>query len=86
MADEEGSLNRTSVGICVTSAQHFHVVIVIVVVDGTVERQQNHLRNLERAEWRHDEISFDDIHNDVEINAHIGRVNVVMNFGLELEL
>lgn len=46
MADEEGAPDGTSVGVCVTSAQDSHVVIVIVVIDGTVKRQQNHLRNL----------------------------------------
>lgn len=48
MADEECATNGTSVGIAVATAQHSHVMIVVVVIDGTVECQQNHLRNLKR--------------------------------------
>jgi hypothetical protein len=52
MADEECTLNWASVWIRVLAAQHFDVVIIIVVVDGTVECQQNHLRNLNGKEER----------------------------------
>lgn len=46
MTDEEGSLYRTAVGIRVFSTQEFHVLIVVVVINSAVERQQNHLWNL----------------------------------------
>lgn len=46
MANEERASDGASVGVLVLSAQELLVVIVIVVIDGTVERQQNHLRDL----------------------------------------
>lgn len=46
MANKECASDRASVGVLVTPAQELLVVIVIVVIDGTVERQQNHLRDL----------------------------------------
>lgn len=46
MANKECASNRASVGVLVTPAQELLVVIVVVVIDGTVERQQNHLRDL----------------------------------------
>lgn len=48
MADEECSANGASVGVAIAATQHSHVMIVVVVIDGTVECQQNHLRNLKR--------------------------------------
>lgn len=47
MADEECTLYGASVGVRVLSAQKLDVVVVIVVIDGTVECQHNHLWNLQ---------------------------------------
>lgn len=75
MADEECALYGASVGIRVLSAQKLDVVIVVVVIDGTVECQHNHLWNLQA--WRDREIWWkmfklpDDIHNDVDNNSHV---------------
>lgn len=50
MAYEECAPDGTSVGVCVFSTQNTVIVIVIVVIDGPVECQQNHLRNLKHEE------------------------------------
>lgn len=50
MADEERAFDGTSVRIRVTSAQHSDVVIIVVMIDGTVECQQNHLWNLKHGD------------------------------------
>lgn len=48
MAYEERALDGTAVGVCVTSAQNFQVAIIVVVIHGSVECQQNHLWNLKQ--------------------------------------
>jgi hypothetical protein len=78
MTDEEGSLNRTAVGISVLSTQEFHVLIVVVVINSAVKRQQNHLWNLKAYEKncisknvpQRCEKRYGDIHNDVDNFSH----------------
>ena len=45
MRDEEGSLDHTSVGVVAAFFEDFIVEIDVVVVDGVVESDGNHLRN-----------------------------------------
>lgn len=46
MRDEEGALDVAAVRILALAVEDLLVVLVVVQVDGPVERQQNNLRNL----------------------------------------
>ena len=46
MTDKEGASDWATIRVCVATTQHSQVMIIVVMIDGTVKRQQNHLRNL----------------------------------------
>lgn len=46
MGDEECAPDVASVGVLALLVEHLLVVLVVVEVDGSVESQQNHLRDL----------------------------------------
>lgn len=46
MRDEEGALDVAAVRILALAVEDLLVVLVVVQIDGPVERQQNNLRNL----------------------------------------
>lgn len=50
MTNEKCSLNIATVWIWVAATEHFHVMIIVVMIDGAIKREQNHLGNLLKRE------------------------------------
>uniref|UniRef100_A0A8D8RIQ2 Uncharacterized protein n=1 Tax=Cacopsylla melanoneura TaxID=428564 RepID=A0A8D8RIQ2_9HEMI len=58
MRDEECSLQRTTIVVLPGVREHFLVMVVVVLVDGSVEREQNHLRSILWIQSSRDESSI----------------------------